>query len=157
MNEKFRTWLTDKLKTETYLEDGTNTIKGHVERAIINEFEYRTKRSFDLFRVNRVYSFHVSNLRDDPAKGFRGSCVQVSPYVSKHVNIMLEDSLTRRLIFSPLFFREKMTSFFESCLKGIASIMEDQISAARAQGTRVQVCQLDSRCFVSKFLSQPRC
>jgi hypothetical protein len=94
VNERFGKWLTDKLKTETYLEDGTNTIKGHVERAIFNEFEYRMKRSFNLFRMNKVYSFHVSNLRDDLAKGFRGSCVQVSPYVSKYDNIVLECSLT---------------------------------------------------------------
>ncbi|OIW35554.1 hypothetical protein CONLIGDRAFT_710725 [Coniochaeta ligniaria NRRL 30616] len=114
LNEGFRRLLMDILKDETYLEDGENTIAGCVERIMINDFEYRLKRTFDCYTARGYKVFDVPGLRENPKKdGFmKGGRLRI--HVGEIMNIFLTH------------------------LEGIGSIMEDQINAALAAGTRVE-------------------
>ncbi|KAB5518088.1 hypothetical protein GE09DRAFT_1045090 [Coniochaeta sp. 2T2.1] len=113
LNEGFRKLLTDTLKDETDLEDEENTIAGCVERIMINDFEYRLKRTFDCYTARGYKDFDVPGLRENPEKdGFKKGRLRV--HVGEIMNIFLTH------------------------LEGIGSIMEDQINAALAKGTRVE-------------------
>ncbi|SPO06110.1 related to hsp70 protein [Cephalotrichum gorgonifer] len=112
VNQEFSDMLRELLATETYLDDENNgTIRGHVERIIVNEFEYRMKRSFDMYKAKGNKSFDIPGLRDNPVKGFKNGSIKV------HV--------------------DKIKKAFQGCLEGIAGIMEEQIEAARAEGVSV--------------------
>ncbi|KAI3326025.1 hypothetical protein HD806DRAFT_430483 [Xylariaceae sp. AK1471] len=112
LNEGFRQVLRDLLRDETYLENGVETIDGIIEKIMINEFEYRVKRSFDYYLTKGVKQISVSGLRDNPAKHFQHGCLNIP-------------TSTIRAIFLRL-------------LEGIASIMEDQIDRALQAGCRVE-------------------
>jgi hypothetical protein len=66
------------LSSETYLNTEDNTIKGCIEKIIINEFEYKIKRSFDCYLARGVKYFDVAGLRANPEKGFRRGSIQIS-------------------------------------------------------------------------------
>lgn len=76
LNQGFREYLLNLLKDETYLEHGTETIKGIVEKYMIDKFEYQIKRCHDISKPPGVKLFPISHLRDNQSKGFRrGSAV----------------------------------------------------------------------------------
>lgn len=73
----------DTLKDETYLEDEENTIAGCVERIMINDFEYRLKRTFDCYTARGYKDFDVPGLRENPQKdGFKKGRLRVHVYAS---------------------------------------------------------------------------
>lgn len=83
LNEGFRKLLMDTLKDETYLEDEENTIAGCVERIMINDFEYRLKRTFDCYTARGYKDFDVPGLRENPEKeGFKRGRLRVHVYAS---------------------------------------------------------------------------
>ncbi|KAH6646709.1 hypothetical protein BKA67DRAFT_524621 [Truncatella angustata] len=133
LNEGFQQMLSDLLKDEQYLETGFKTIDGIIERIMVNEFEYRVKRSFDLRNVDSrrgVKSFPVSGLLDNPAKRFSHECTMIN--------------LDTRINIKPIFVR---------LLEGIAAIMEDQINKALQKGCRVEKVILQGGFAASKSLS----
>ncbi len=75
MNKGFREFLRELLREETYLEQETETIDGIIEKIIINEFEYRIKRSFDYTTARGVKRFSISGLRNNAQKGFARGAV----------------------------------------------------------------------------------
>ncbi|KAG5655397.1 hypothetical protein KAF25_006900 [Fusarium avenaceum] len=78
LNEEFREYLNQRLAGETYLEQGTDTIKSIVERFMIDQFEYRIKRYYDCYDRRPVHYFQIPNLRADQEKRFiDGSIVKV--------------------------------------------------------------------------------
>ncbi|KAM5345065.1 hypothetical protein ACJ41O_010927 [Fusarium nematophilum] len=113
LNEGFHGLLKQLLKSETYLEQGSETINGIIEKIMIDQFEYRVKRSFDCYTAGAHKLFPVSGLRDNPEKGFKNGCVRISAAEIKRI--------------------------FVSCLQGIGSLMEAQITAAMQQGPEVTV------------------
>ncbi|KAI3339160.1 hypothetical protein F4824DRAFT_456252 [Ustulina deusta] len=113
LNEGFRIMLHERLKTEKhYLEHGKITLSGIVESIMMNEFEYKTKRQFDIYDEQKMYeTYYCANLEDNEDKGFWESCIVV-----RH---------------------DQIEAIFTPCLKQIAEIMEGQIESARAKGIRV--------------------
>ncbi|KAK7998891.1 hypothetical protein PG991_014566 [Apiospora marii] len=111
LNEGFRKFLKERLKDEVYLERGADTIDSIVEKIMIEMFEYKIKRSFD-YRVKGLKRIPVQGLLDNDEKLFRDGCL--------HVPMQ-----TIKALFDPL-------------LKGIVSVMEDQIVKARSKGSRVE-------------------
>ncbi|KAK4170972.1 hypothetical protein QBC36DRAFT_305615 [Triangularia setosa] len=111
INQGFRTLLEDLLADETYLNTDDSTIQGCIEKIIMNEFEYKVKRSFDCYTARGHRYFDVSGLRANSEKGFRKGSVRIP--VDKIKEIFLEH------------------------LEGIATIMEDQILAALEKDIKV--------------------
>jgi hypothetical protein len=70
------------LKDETYLENEDNTIAGCVEKIMINDFEYRVKRTFDCYTARGVKEIDVPGLRDNQEKGFRRGRICIRVYAS---------------------------------------------------------------------------
>ncbi|KAI0433147.1 hypothetical protein F5Y09DRAFT_299802 [Xylaria sp. FL1042] len=126
LNEGFRKMLYGRLETEKhYLESGKITLDGIVEHIMINEFEYKTKRQFDIYDTQKMTeSYYCANLKDDRSKGFWDSCIYV-----RH---------------------DQMKAIFTPCLEQIAKIMEDQIELAREKG----VC-VDKVILVGGFAGSP--
>ncbi|KAK3368018.1 hypothetical protein B0H63DRAFT_529720 [Podospora didyma] len=114
LNEEFRQHLKDLLADEKYLEDGNNTINGAIERFMIYDFESRLKRTLDAYTASPLIfkQFSMRYLRDNPAKKFRNSYIQV-----------------------PV---TKLQEIFAKPLAGIASLMESQITAAYNKRARVE-------------------
>ncbi|KAG5656912.1 hypothetical protein KAF25_011081 [Fusarium avenaceum] len=111
LNEGFREYLLNLLKDETYLEHGTETIKGIVEKYMIDKFEYQIKRCHDCSKPPGVKLFPISHLRDNQSKGFRrGSAV---------IRTSIIDGI------------------FQQHLVGIGNIMEQQITEAKRAGCKV--------------------
>jgi len=69
--------LESLLSSETYLETDDSTIKGFIEKIIINDFEYKIKRSFDCYMARGVKHFDVPGLRANLKKGFRRGSLQI--------------------------------------------------------------------------------
>ncbi|KAI1350063.1 hypothetical protein F5Y01DRAFT_165372 [Xylaria sp. FL0043] len=111
LNEGFRKMLHERLATEKhYLESGVITLDGIVEHIMMNEFEYKTKRQFDIYdKISENY--YCANLRDDPKKGFYDCNIYVR--------------------------YDQIKAIFTPCLEQIARIMEDQIEAAGQRGVCV--------------------
>jgi hypothetical protein len=65
------------LRTESYLDSEESTIKGCIEKIILNDFEYKIKRSFDCYTARGVKHFEVPGLRANPAKLFRPGSLQI--------------------------------------------------------------------------------
>jgi hypothetical protein len=80
LNKGFRELLKHILKDELYLEreSRNETIDGIIEKIIINEFEYRIKRSFDYTTAKGMKRFSISGLRDNIQKGFVRGAVHIS-------------------------------------------------------------------------------
>ncbi len=70
--------LHDRLKDETYLEQGEATINGYIEKIMINDFEYRLKRSFDISLAVGYKQFDIPGLRDNRAKKFKGGSIYIN-------------------------------------------------------------------------------
>ncbi|KAI0813764.1 hypothetical protein GGR55DRAFT_635774 [Xylaria sp. FL0064] len=113
LNEGFRKMLHKRLETEKhYLESGVITLDGIVEHIMMNEFEYKTKRQFDIYDTQKMNErYYCANLQDNHSRGFYDSNIYV-----RHDQI--------KAIFTP-------------CLEQIARIMEGQIEAARQIGVCV--------------------
>ncbi|KAH8900614.1 hypothetical protein GQ53DRAFT_633221 [Thozetella sp. PMI_491] len=77
LNKGFRKLLKEALKDETYLERENETIDGIIEKIIINEFEYRIKRTFDYTTAKGLKRFSISGLRDNIKKGFARGAVHI--------------------------------------------------------------------------------
>lgn len=78
LNEAFRTMLLQRLRHETYLEQGKITLNGLVEKVVITDFESDLKRNFDITSSRPAKRFFISeNLRDDHRKGHKNGCVWV--------------------------------------------------------------------------------
>ncbi|KAL2137237.1 hypothetical protein VTI74DRAFT_6448 [Chaetomium olivicolor] len=112
INESFRTLLRDLLADETYLESEDSTINGFIEKIMINDFEYKLKRTFNCYSARGNKQFDIPGLRADPEKGFRKGSLQIP--VNKIQEIFLER------------------------LDGIGSIMEEQIDKALEKDTKVE-------------------
>ncbi|KAF5697397.1 Hsp70 chaperone protein [Fusarium globosum] len=111
LNEGFREYLEDLLAEETYLNDGTETIHGIVERITFEEFEKRIKRGFDYRQQRPRKEIYIKGLRDNPAKGFRNECI----YVPK----------------------QKIQEIFFRHLDAIVEIVKSQLEEARGKGYTV--------------------
>ncbi|KAJ3547643.1 hypothetical protein NM208_g1412 [Fusarium decemcellulare] len=115
LNEGFHSLLRKRLESETYLEQGSETINGIIEKIMIDLFEYRVKRSFEYHKDKDKDTapklFSVSGLRDNPRKGFKNGCIKISV--------------------------GEITKIFMTCLKPIGSLMEAQITAAMQKDSRV--------------------
>ncbi|KAK2601847.1 hypothetical protein QQS21_004630 [Conoideocrella luteorostrata] len=82
LNEKFGEYLKKRLETETYLEEGTETINGIVEKIIMDQFEYRIKRTFDIYTSAKSSKlFAVSGLRENRSKRFKQGSIIVPLWV----------------------------------------------------------------------------
>ncbi|RYO77008.1 hypothetical protein DL762_009536 [Monosporascus cannonballus] len=78
LNEAFRGLLREKLKYGRYLERGQATLDGIVENILISEFEYKTKRHYDIHDRRRLpESFYCGGLQDNREKGFLGGSVYI--------------------------------------------------------------------------------
>lgn len=77
LNEGFRELLQELLVEETYLNQGADTITGHIETIMINHFEYRVKRNFDCYLAQGVVRFPLPGLRDNEEKNFRRGCIYI--------------------------------------------------------------------------------
>jgi hypothetical protein len=81
INQGFRTLLEDLLAYETYLNTEESTIQSCIEKIIINEFEYRVKRTFDCYKASenpKLFKFFdIPGLRANPEKGFRRGSVRI--------------------------------------------------------------------------------
>ncbi|KAK5625083.1 hypothetical protein RRF57_000799 [Xylaria bambusicola] len=63
--------LYERLKTEMYLEFGSVAVDGQIERIIMNEFEYKIKRQFDIYDEQKLpQGFFCLGLEDDEDKKF---------------------------------------------------------------------------------------
>ncbi|KAI1395126.1 hypothetical protein F4819DRAFT_506014 [Hypoxylon fuscum] len=113
LNEAFRTLLHERLKTQKQnLEKGRDTLDGIVERIMINDFEYTTKRRFDIYDKHKMHeSYYCANLEDDWENGIWDSSIEVQ--------------------------HDQMEAIFTPCLAKIAAIMEGQIDSARSKGIHV--------------------
>ncbi|RYP70522.1 hypothetical protein DL769_004936 [Monosporascus sp. CRB-8-3] len=112
LNEAFRDLLREKLKDERYLERGQVTLDGIVENILISEFEYKTKRHYDIYDRQRLpESFYCGGLEDNREKGFLGGCLYIR-------------------------FGE-MKAIFHNRLQRIVRLMEQQIMGAAAEDVRV--------------------
>ncbi|RYP15476.1 hypothetical protein DL765_005683 [Monosporascus sp. GIB2] len=112
LNEAFRGLLREKLKDEMYLERGQVTLDGIVENILISEFEYKTKRHYDIYDRRRLpESFYCGGLQDSREKGFLGGCVYIR-------------------------FGE-MREIFHKRLQRIVGLMEEQIMGAASEDVRV--------------------
>ncbi|GKU06026.1 hsp70 protein [Fusarium langsethiae] len=78
LNEEFCAYLNARLADEAYLEQGTDTINGIVERFIFDQFEYRIKRSYDCYNARQVSLYQIPNLRADEEKGFINGSIKVT-------------------------------------------------------------------------------
>ncbi|KAF4977312.1 hypothetical protein FZEAL_6135 [Fusarium zealandicum] len=112
INEAFRTYLMELLDGETYLERENTTIQGIVEKIMMDDFEYRIKRTFDCFSQIGPKLFPVDGLKHKPSKNFRRGSIVVP--------------------------REDINRMFLYCLEGIATIMETQITKAMRRGYEVK-------------------
>ncbi|RYP47954.1 hypothetical protein DL768_006109 [Monosporascus sp. mg162] len=112
LNEAFRDYIRQRLKDEKYLEKDGITIDGIVETIMMNEFEYRCKRSFDITVPNQHYkAFACEGLKEDKSKGFGQNRLYIKP--------------------------ETIRAIFQPCLQGIENLMFSQIEAAEAKGMPV--------------------
>ena len=70
------------LDSETYLEnEGSNaTINGYIEIFMINEFEYKIKRSFDYTKDTGYKAIEIPGLRDNDQKRFKGGFMHIPMY-----------------------------------------------------------------------------
>ncbi|KAF4972875.1 hypothetical protein FSARC_646 [Fusarium sarcochroum] len=112
LNEGFRAYLRELLAEETYLERGADTINGIVEMIMIDQFEYRIKRSFDCSKPPTKKQFAITGLQDNARKGFKRGSVIVPTL--------------------------KISQIFRPHLEGIGSIMKDQIRTAMQRGCKVE-------------------
>ncbi|KAF5975590.1 Hsp70 chaperone protein [Fusarium coicis] len=128
LNEGFRDYLEDLLAEETYLNDGTETIHGIVERITFEEFEKRIKRGFDYRQQRPRKEIYIKGLRDNPAKGFRNECI----YIPKSK-------------IQEIFFRH---------LDAIVEIVKSQLEEARGKGYTVEKVVLIGGFGTSISLSQ---
>ncbi|KAF5533797.1 hypothetical protein FPHYL_13559 [Fusarium phyllophilum] len=85
LNEDFKAYLLDLLASETYLEQGSETINGIVERVMIEQFEPKIKRNFDCYQRSTTKQLAITGLRDNPEKGFRRGCVVMSTTIIKEI------------------------------------------------------------------------
>ncbi|RYP76031.1 hypothetical protein DL770_007309 [Monosporascus sp. CRB-9-2] len=112
LNEAFRDYIRQRLKDEKYLEKDGITIDGIVETIMMNEFEYRCKRSFDITIPNQPYkAFACEGLKEDKSKGFGQNRLYIKA--------------------------ETIRAIFQPCLQGIERLMFSQIEAAEAKGMPV--------------------
>lgn len=59
------------IKEKQYLEHDRITLDGIIENIVINEFEYKTKRQFDIYDEQRMHErYYCAGLKDNAAKGF---------------------------------------------------------------------------------------
>lgn len=70
INQGFRQTLEGLLRNESYLNTEDSSIKGCIEKIIVNDFEYKVKRSFDIYTARGFKQFDVPGLRANPAKRF---------------------------------------------------------------------------------------
>ncbi|KAI2609234.1 hypothetical protein GGR54DRAFT_643547 [Hypoxylon sp. NC1633] len=113
LNEEFRNMLHGLLQSEKHnLEHGKITLDGIIERIIVEEFEYKTKRRFDIYnRRKGPEFFFCAGLEDSLEKGFRDDFIEVE--------------------------HNKMKDIFMKRLSEIAELMEDQIRSAKEKGVDV--------------------
>ncbi|KAK2130419.1 hypothetical protein NOF04DRAFT_1383258 [Fusarium oxysporum II5] len=82
LNEDFKVHLRERLKHETYLERGTNTIDGIIERLTYEYFEKTIKRTFDYTQCNpkepEVWYLGVTGPIKDDGKDFGSEFVIVN-------------------------------------------------------------------------------
>ncbi|RYP04020.1 hypothetical protein DL764_004714 [Monosporascus ibericus] len=108
LNEAFRGLLREKLEEERYLERGQVVLDGIVENNLISEFEYKTKRHYDIYDRQRLpESFYCGGVQDNREKGFLGGCVYIR-------------------------FGE-MRAIFHKRLQRIVALMEQQIMGAASE------------------------
>ncbi|KAJ2979435.1 hypothetical protein NUW58_g7200 [Xylaria curta] len=112
LNEAFRIMLLERLKSEDYLEHGRVTLEGIVENIMMNEFEYKTKRQFDIYDKQKMHeTYYCAGLGDDEDKGFWDSLIIV-----RH---------------------DQMKAIFMPVLEKIAEVLDVQIESARQKGIYV--------------------
>lgn len=70
--------LHERLKDETYLERGKTTIEGIVERILMNEFEYKTKRQFDIYDDQRLAETYYCAGLEDKMPIFCDDCIIIT-------------------------------------------------------------------------------
>ncbi|CAJ2501486.1 Uu.00g043390.m01.CDS01 [Anthostomella pinea] len=107
LNQAFRKELRRRLDGEKYLEFGEVTLDTIVDHIVLNEFEYKTKRKFDMYDKHKKYErYEIGGLRKNKEKDF------------------MDNSLYVRS-------KDLKNGIFMGLLQRIASIMEDQIKQAR--------------------------
>ncbi|KAK0620779.1 hypothetical protein B0T14DRAFT_522135 [Immersiella caudata] len=112
INQGFRTLLENLLADETYLNTDESTIQSCIEKIIINEFEYKVKRTFDCYTARNPKSFDIPGLRANQEKKFQRG----------NVKILADD----------------IKGIFLEHLEGVARIMEEQLLAALGRNIKVQ-------------------
>ncbi|KAK8130804.1 hypothetical protein PG999_003184 [Apiospora kogelbergensis] len=112
LNESFRKLLKGRLKDELYLESGTHTIDSIVEKIMMEDFEYKVKRSFNYYATPGLWKIPVQGLVDNPGKAFQEGCL--------------------------LMRMETIKALFDPLLQGIVSVLEDQMMKATSRGFRVE-------------------
>ncbi|KAJ3547134.1 hypothetical protein NM208_g1670 [Fusarium decemcellulare] len=115
VNQALREHLLKLLKDEKYLEDEVESIGSIVEVLVVDAFEHKFKRGFDVLDMAqglRSTFFRVHGLKDNPKKGFRRGKIEI-----KNSDI------------------QKM---FLNCFEGIGKLMEKQIELAMKAGSQVQ-------------------
>ena len=70
--------LHERLKDETYLERGKNTIEGIVERILMNEYDYKPKRQFDIYDDQRLAETYYCAGLEDKMPIFCDDCIIIT-------------------------------------------------------------------------------
>jgi hypothetical protein len=113
LNEDFKEHLSKLLSEETYLERGAQTIDGIIEQIMIQQFEPRIKRNFNVSQQSTMKRFAVDGgLRDNPDKGFQKGYIKMSTSVIKRI------------------FMRRLEAIFE--------IVRSQLDAALSSGCKVE-------------------
>ncbi|KAI8948409.1 hypothetical protein F4801DRAFT_581388 [Xylaria longipes] len=110
LNEQFRDLIRDRLATEeAYFAARGDTIDAIAETIMMNEFEYRCKRSFDIYSEKKKdKAFACEGLEANRQKNF----------LRNRIMVKFED----------------IAKIFYKCLPGIEKLMLQQIEATREKG-----------------------
>ncbi|KAF4463869.1 hypothetical protein FALBO_9306 [Fusarium albosuccineum] len=122
VNQALREHLLKLLKNEKYLEDEVENIGSIVEVLVVDAFEHKFKRGFDVLDMAqglRSTFFRVHGLKDNPKKGFRRGKIEI------------KNSVIQKM--------------FLDCFEGIGKLMEKQLQLAMEAGSQVQVSISDVR------------
>ncbi|KAI1425933.1 hypothetical protein F5Y12DRAFT_795159 [Xylaria sp. FL1777] len=113
LNEQFRDLIRDRLATEeAYFKARGATIDAITETIMMNDFEYRCKRSFDIFSPKRKdKAFACEGLEANAQKQF----------LKNRIMVKFED----------------IANIFDKCLQGIKRLMIQQIEGTRERGGTV--------------------
>ncbi|KAK5631093.1 hypothetical protein RRF57_006808 [Xylaria bambusicola] len=126
LNEQFRNLIRERLATEeAFFKARGTTIDAVAETIMMNDFEYRCKRSFDIFSpMQKDKAFACEGLEANPQKRFNRNRIMVK-------------------------FKD-LANIFDKCLRGIKKLMLQQIEGTRERGGTVN----DSGSKMIKFTAE---